>query len=193
MFGWTFTGEETVDEARSKGPDDPPTLTSDLLDIAVKEGLAFDDDDVNFVVIYDSAWAYADLLNETTGETTVVVSDFLSGSTMHNGPPDYISRVEPYLVNNEYQPTIQARTGALTEFRIACVSADKLCAFQILEGDGTSSNSTIVPFDRVASDGITYQYPVFRRGNGNPLLPDVTASEAYLSLAGGKLCFVLKV
>ncbi|KAL3906759.1 MAG: hypothetical protein SGILL_009143, partial [Bacillariaceae sp.] len=184
MFGLSLTGEESVEEAKNKTADDSPSLTSDLLNIAEQEGLAFDDSDVNFVVIYDTAWAYADYENATTNETTVVVSDFLSGSTGHEGPTNRM--LAPWFVNNEYQPTIEARTGALTEFRVVCVSADALCAFQILEGDGMSSdNSTIVPFDRVASDGITYQYPLYREANGNPLLPDVTASEAFLEMGGG--------
>ena len=183
MFGLSLTGEETVEEAKNKTEDDAPSLTSDLVSIAEQEGLAFDDSDVNFVVIYDSAWAYADYRNETTNETTVIVSDFLSGSTGHDGPTNRM--LKPWFVNNEYMPTIEARTGALTEFRVVCVSAGELCAFQILEGDGKSSNSTIVPFDRVASDGITYQYPLHRQGNGDPMLPDVTGSEAFLVMGGG--------
>ena len=89
-------------------------------------------------------------------------------------------------MNNEYQPVITARTGALTEFRVGCVAAVKFCAFQVLEGDGLSSNSsTIIPFTRLASDGNSYLKPVFRQGNGNPSKPDVSGSEAYLSMAGG--------
>ena len=184
MFGLSLTGEESVEEAQNKTSNDSPSLTSDLLNIADQEGLAFDDSDVHFVVIYDSAWAYADFQNKTTNETTVVVSDFLSGSTGHEGPTDRM--LSPWFVNNEYQPTIEARTGALTEFRVVCVSAGNLCAFQILEGDGDSPDpATIVPFDRVASDGITYQTPLHRQANGNPLLPDVTGSEAYLVMGGG--------
>jgi hypothetical protein len=88
-------------------------------------------------------------------------------------------------VNNEYQPLIKARTGALTEFRVSCVSAERFCAFQVLEGDGLLNTSTIIPFTRLASDGTSYLKPVYRRSNGNPVLPDVSSSEAYLSMAGG--------
>ena len=85
-------------------------------------------------------------------------------------------------MNQEYQPTFTARTGALTLFQVACVSAGNVCAFQIVR----DSDQAIVPWDQVSSDGITYSRPYHRRGNGSPLIPDSTASEAYLSLGGGQ-------
>ena len=42
-----------------------------------------------------------------------------------------------------------------------------------------------MPFDILASDGITYHRPKHRSAYGNPKLPDVTSLEAYLSLGGG--------
>jgi FtsP/CotA-like multicopper oxidase with cupredoxin domain len=178
MFGLSLTGEENVTEAR-EDPSPNATLTQDLVTIAEQEDLELDDIDVNFVVIYDSVW---NVSNVTTsdGQPEVFLTDFIRGER-GNAP------LNPYFVNNKYQPTIEARTGALTVFRIACVSSSRICAFQIIEegDDPLSANSTIIPFDRVASDGITYLKPVHRRGNGNPLLPDVTASEAYLSMGGG--------
>ena len=176
MFGLSLTGEENVTEAR-EGSSPNATLTQDLVAIAEQEDLDFDDQDVNYVVIYDSVW---DVGNVTTseGQHEVFLTDFITGERGN-------AQLNPFFVNNEYQPTIEARTGALTVFRIACVSSSRICAFQICEGDGILNTSTIIPFDRVASDSITYLKPVHRRGNGTPVLPDVSKSEAYLSMGGG--------
>jgi hypothetical protein len=65
------------------------------------------------------------------------------------------AQLNPFFVNNEYQPTIEARMGALTVFRVACVSSSRICSFQICEGDGILNTATIIPLDSVASDGIT--------------------------------------
>jgi len=54
MFGMSLTGEETAADVRAN-PYGPASLTSDLAEIADSENLAFLDDDVNLVVIYDSA------------------------------------------------------------------------------------------------------------------------------------------
>lgn len=176
MFGLSLTGEETVAEARSNASS-AATLNRDLVAIADAEGLAYDDSDVNIMVIYDSIWSLSNITTEDN-ETSVVVTDFISGFRSTTG-------LHPFFVNNEYEPTFQARTGALSVFRLACVSAGNLCAFMILEGTNKTENSTIIPFDRVASDGISYTNPVHREGNGNPLIPDLTNTEAYLSMGGG--------
>ena len=179
MFGLSLTGEETVAEARSNSTNSslPATLNRDLVAIADDLGLAYDDSDAHIMVIYDSEWIYSNITTEDN-RTSVVVSDFLSGMRGITG-------LNPFFVNNEYQPTLQARTGALSVFRVACISAGNLCAFIIIEGEDKGENSTIIPFHRVASDGITYESPIYRRGNGNPLIPDLTNTEAYLSMGGG--------
>jgi hypothetical protein len=74
MFGLTLNGEETVAQARSE-PREKTTLTKDLVDIADAEGLEFDDEDVNFVVIYDTMWSIDP--NVTDG-TEVVLSDWVT-------------------------------------------------------------------------------------------------------------------
>lgn len=97
--------------------------------------------------------------------------------------------IQPSVVNNEYQSTITAHTRALAIFRVVCVSAGNTCAFLIVEGDeaSTASNrhANIIPFDSVASDGISYAKPVYRRANGNAMIPDLTGTEAYLAMGGG--------
>jgi hypothetical protein len=76
MFGLTLNGEETVAQARSN-PKEKPTLTKDLVDIADAEGLEFDDEDVNFVVIYDTVW---DIDSNVTDATQVVLSDWVTAT-----------------------------------------------------------------------------------------------------------------
>ena len=73
MFGLTINGEETVAHARSS-PNEKTTLTKDLVDIADAEGLAFEYEDVHFVVIYNSVWSIDP--NATDG-TEVVLSDWV--------------------------------------------------------------------------------------------------------------------
>jgi hypothetical protein len=74
MFGLSINGEETVAEARSN-PKEKTTLTKDLVDIAAAEGLEFQDEDVNFVVIYDTQW---DINPNMTETSEVVLSDWIS-------------------------------------------------------------------------------------------------------------------
>lgn len=175
MFGLSLTGEESVAEARENA-DGPATLTRDIMNIADAEGLAFDDDDVHYAVIYDTTWNGAEM--PIDDKTEMVLTDFI---TAERGNAPY----NPFMVNNEFQPTIEARTEALTVFRVVCVSASNLCNFMVLEGDGNTTDATIIPFDIVASDGISYTNPVYRKPNGNPLIPDITATEAYLAMGGG--------
>lgn len=106
--------------------------------------------------------------------------------------------IHPFLVNNEYQPTLYARTGALTLLRIACVSASFICSFQILRSASSASAEaynvtagfTIYPFWRVASDGISYEHPVKRAPTplSSASTPDVVGegyNPAYLAMGGG--------
>lgn len=177
MFGWVLTDDTTVTHVREGNNEEQSnekTLVADLVRIADNAGLEFDDEDINFVLIYDTTWQY----KNDTDETQVILSDLISAQ--RGSTPLY-----PFFVNGQFQPTLDARTGALTVLRVACISANHLCQFSILEGEGTSENSTIIPFDMIASDGITYKSPVHRRGNGNPLIPDISKSEAYLSMGGG--------
>lgn len=178
MFGLALNDDSTVAEARE--PNSPATFVKDLVTIADEAGLGFDDEDMHWVVIYDAAWDTTNMTmeGESSNATNVILTDFLTSSRA-------IEPMNPFFINNEHQPTIEARTGALSTFRIACFSASKLCAFQILEGDGMDANATIVPFNRVGSDDIAYKTPANREGNGDPLKPDISGSEAHLSMGGG--------
>ena len=186
MFGLSLTGETSADKARedlAQEGAETKSLTHDMVRIADDLQLEFEETDSHYFVIYDSVWA---IKNNTDD---VILSDFVSAVRGQ--------AINPFFVNNEYQPTIQARTGALTVFRIACVSASRICAFMVIEGSGWDPNanmgagacaadSKIIPFDILASDGISYANPVHRRGDvGDARFPDSSSAEAYLSMGGG--------
>jgi len=200
MFGVAFTDTLSVAEASlpqafpvSASNNQSSSMLANLVDFAAAENLSFDDADILPFVIFNVRWKYrgpafseenptrpAALANSSSFESREVeVNGWLSNDLYNsiNGKHD------PYLVNNAWQPTLVARAGSMTLIRILCISADWVCAFQILD-----SNNNIVPFHAVASDGITYEKPVYHKSNGDAsnLGPDHQSSEAYLELGAGQ-------
>lgn len=66
------------------------------------------------------------------------------------------AEVNPFLINQEYQPTFEATAGHLSLFRMLCISAQYLCGFEVKDAFGKP-----VPFYVTASDGITHTSPEF--------------------------------
>jgi len=59
--------------------------------------------------------------------------------------------MNPYLVNDEFQPTYTAWAGQLTLFRLLCGSAEWMCGFQLYYEDTLE----VVPFYFAAADDMT--------------------------------------
>ena len=147
-----------------------PNLKNDLAYIADMFGFHFEDEDVEVFVIGDLWLQYKPEVQAFTQ------SDFVTASR-GNG-------MLFVTVNGEYEPTFTARTNALSLFRVICVSTANLCTFQI-QNDETQE---AVGFYQVASDGSTYNHPVWRSPKGSTDYPFSNARtlEAYLSQGGGQ-------
>jgi hypothetical protein len=76
--GARSVGESSNRFMAREDPSPNATLTQDLVAIAEQEDFELDDQDVNYVVIYDSVW---DVGNVTTseGQHEVFLTDFITG------------------------------------------------------------------------------------------------------------------
>jgi FtsP/CotA-like multicopper oxidase with cupredoxin domain len=161
MFGYVVVGDATLEEATETAgtdtagsvlePGSAPTLLGDLSMIAEQAGLHFDERDIFPFVVYDSVWRYAAVPWDESQTTMppmpapdspdsreVILSDWWAGVR-------YQTYLHPWLVNGVFHPTLSARTGALTLFRLACISASKVCAFQILRHLGEAEFQPATP------------------------------------------------
>lgn len=198
MLGYVLTGKQTVEPPPVAV--EPATLVTELMRVAKDQDVAFAETDIKPYVLYDSPLRFqnvpwpADQLAQPTPlpppssplTRDVEVVDF---EAAHR----YTTNIQGVFVGNlGYQPTLFARAGAFSLFRIMCISSARLCGFQIVDPSGA-----VVPFHHVASDGITFARPVLRRatggwqcpylGSSSSELPGSNAgSEAYFSLGGGQ-------
>lgn len=163
-----------------------PSLLHDLVAMAEFVSREFDEGDVFPFVIYDSYWRFESSGSGDDHEYNVFPAasaepdnvELVDFQAAYTGD----AKLHPVLVNQAYQPTFRARTGALSLFKVTCISSSNVCAFLIVR----DADGSIVPFDLVASDGISYQRPVHRRPTGSASSPDTSGTEAYISQGGGQ-------
>jgi len=201
MFGMAYIGETNVTKAREENQAatketgqltqvptrvSEPSLVHDLAAIADDNQLQFENKDVFPITVYDTNILYNDTLDTYVQGSFNTMNRNRPNQTNPDGSVSNVTKV--VFVNQEYQPTFQARTNALSLMKVLCVSAGNLCSFQIVR----DSDETIVPFFQVASDGISFENSIYRNSKGDFLHPDINAnhsvpaSQAYLSQGGGQ-------
>jgi len=211
MFGVLMTDSTTIEEANRE---DPPelertpannqgsSLLANLVTVARDEGLPFEDADIHMFVIWNSKWRF---MSAQGGDLAQPLRDLANkndpfrpqekranaangGRVELNGfLPNQMptTAMDPYLVNDEFQPTLRATAGHMSLFRIVCVSAEWMCGFQIFN----NADKRIVPFHIVSSDGITWPAPGhYAGGQTLPVslneMGTFKVSEAYLVMGG---------
>jgi len=163
-----------------------------LVQMSTALGLPFEDGDVYPFILYNSMWKFKGKkfvqTNPTSAQTFPSATETKEASTvevngfLENQIPT--TQLSPFLVNQEYQPTLNATAGHMSFFRIFCISAQYLCGFQVKNSAGKN-----LPFHVTASDGITFSSPVyFSTGAINTKLSVVeSGAKVMFTVSGNKL------
>jgi len=140
------------------------SLMYNLVQMADQYSIPFEDSDVFPFIIYNSMWKFRGSNftqhNPTSDQKFPPVSSAEATKVEVNGFLQNeipTTQINPFLVNQEYQPTLTATAGHLSFFRILCISTQYLCGFQVTE-ESTGKN---VEFYVVSSDGITFSKPEY--------------------------------
>lgn len=203
MFGLLMTDALLPSEIHKRqkqpvtaGNNQSSSLMHNLIKIARKEKLQFEDTDVVPFVIWNSKWKFmgdwglfAPSVNAPMKQQMDHANIFNQGRVelnyfLPNQIPTTV--MDPFLVNDGYQPTFAVTAGHLTLIRLVCVSTEWMCGFQIYN----ESDYSIQGFDVVASDGITWHAPVHMDDKGyaveNNRMMILQPSQAFLLLGGGQ-------
>eukprot|EP01134_Creolimax_fragrantissima_P003247 CFRG3247T1 len=132
------------------------------------------------LALYTLPLSETDLVNpENENATVATIGTFFSNKAE--------SGMMQWLVNNDYNPTMEQMTGDIVRYRLLCAAVENMCSFTVVN---TATNET-VPLYNIASDGMTFDNAyakdeIFMAGGMREdiLIRFDTAGEYHASITG---------